>query len=88
MQKKTIRQITSIILLMAMAACFITGIIKWPFLIQTLGISFRQLPMAMITDIHDWSGLLLGLLALIHVIQYRYQVVRMIKLTEHRHNTR
>jgi len=64
-----------------MAICFITGIIKWPFLIQTLGISFRQLPMTLITDLHDLSGLLLGVFTVLHLVQYRKLIRRMVRLS-------
>lgn len=81
MQKRIVRNITSVLLLIAMVICFITGIIKWPFLLQNLGISYRQLPMTLITDIHDWFGVLLGILAVFHVIQYRKLIKRMFHIS-------
>lgn len=79
MQKRDIRFIVSILLLITMGICFITGMIKWPFLLTSLNISYRQLPMTLITDIHDWSGLIAGILAIIHTIQYRKLIIRMMK---------
>jgi hypothetical protein len=46
----------------------ITGIIKWPRLLPWLGISYLKLPMNAITFIHDWSGIIMALLVLIHTI--------------------
>jgi hypothetical protein len=49
-------------------AVFITGIIKWPGQIRLFGISHRNLPMINITLIHDWSGLIMGILVFIHLV--------------------
>ena len=78
MNKKQFRNVISILLLLMMVVCFTTGMIKWPFLIQSLGVSYRDLPMALITDVHDWSGLVAGVLTVLHCIQYRNLIRKMI----------
>ncbi len=55
--------------------CFITGIFKWP----TLYKYFFSWPMKQISIIHDWSGLIMGLLVLIHLIQHWKWIVVMTK---------
>ena len=48
--------------------CFITGLIKWPGLIKIVGVSaYRTLSFSNISMLHDWSGLIMGLLVLIHL---------------------
>lgn len=47
---------------------FITGLIKWPGLIKIIGTSaYRALHVKNISLLHDWSGLIMGLLILIHL---------------------
>ncbi|MCK5333556.1 MAG: DUF4405 domain-containing protein [Candidatus Aenigmarchaeota archaeon] len=48
--------------------CFITGMIKWPGLIKIIGTSaYKILHVKNISLLHDWSGLIMGLLVLIHL---------------------
>ncbi len=71
MKKKTVTRITAFLLLIATVICVVTGIIKWPGLITGLGLTYRQVPMALITDLHDWSGLVMAILAAVHVCQFK-----------------
>ena len=49
-------------------ACFITGLIKWPGLVNTIGVSaYNLLSFKNISRLHDISGLIMGLLVLIHL---------------------
>jgi hypothetical protein len=49
-------------------SCFITGLIKWPGLIRIIGTSnYKILYFGNISRLHDWSGLIMGLLVLIHL---------------------
>lgn len=77
MKRKTVMYITTILLLMSTVICVITGIIKWPGLIMALGLTYRQVPMALITDLHDWSGVLMAVLAAAHMYQFRGLMTRM-----------
>jgi len=47
---------------------FVAGIIKFPGLVKVFGINFGDLPIALISTIHDWSGLTMGILVLIHLL--------------------
>ncbi len=77
MKRRTVMQLTTLILLITTIICAITGLVKWPGLITALGLTFRQVPMTQITSIHDWSGLLMAALAAIHVFQFRGMITRM-----------
>ena len=45
-----------------------TGIIKFPGLIRFFGLTYQQLPMAALSMLHDWSGIILAALVLVHII--------------------
>jgi hypothetical protein len=79
MKRKTVTQITTLLLLISTIICVITGIIKWPGLITGLGLTYRQVPLALITDLHDWSGLLMTILAALHVLQFNGMLKRMVR---------
>ena len=49
--------------------CFITGLIKWPGLIKLIGTSaYKVLHGSNISMLHDMSGLIMGLLVLVHLV--------------------
>ena len=57
--------------------CFITGLIKWPGLIKLIGTSaYKTLHIKNISVLHDWSGLIMGILVLIHLgLHWKWIVV-------------
>ena len=60
--------------------CFITGLIKWPGLIKLIGVSiYKVLHVRNISMLHDWSGLIMGLLVLIHLALHWKWIVCMTK---------
>jgi hypothetical protein len=59
--------------------CGITGIIKWPGLAASLGLSYQSLPMEPLTLIHDWSGLFMCIFAILHVIMHLKWLASMTK---------
>jgi len=60
--------------------CFITGLIKWPGLIRIIGTSaYRTLHFRNISLLHDWSGLIMGLLVIIHLALHWKWIVYMTK---------
>jgi hypothetical protein len=60
---------------------FITGLIKWPGLIKLMGTSaYRTLHFRNISIIHDWSGLMMGLLVVIHLILHWKWIVAVTKI--------
>ena len=60
-------------------AAFMTGLIKWQGLIRLFGLRHKLLPMEAITLLHDWSGVLLGVLVLVHLILHWRWMVCMTK---------
>ncbi len=60
--------------------CFITGLIKWPGLIKLIGTSaYKILHIENISLLHDWSGLIMGLLVLIHLALHWKWIVSVTK---------
>jgi len=56
-------------LAISLFVCFITGLIKWPGLIKIIGTSaYKILYFSNISLLHDWSGLIMGLLVLVHLV--------------------
>jgi hypothetical protein len=56
---------------------FITGILKFTLLLQLTGLSGVIFPSALISDIHDRSGILLGLLVFLHLYLNRTWIISM-----------
>jgi hypothetical protein len=61
------------------AVCFITGLLKFSLLLQVTGLNDVVLPSALISDLHDWSGVLLGLFVLLHLYLSRTWIIGMTK---------
>ena len=68
MNKSLANYIIDISMGIAFIVSFITGILKWPGLLRFLHLNSGNLPMLQITIIHDWSGLIMGILALAHIV--------------------
>jgi len=59
--------------------CFITGILKFTPFLEITGLNNVILPAAYISDLHDWTGLLLGLFVFIHLFINRNWIISMTK---------
>lgn len=59
------------------AVCFVTGLLKFPLLLQISGLYRIVLPSSLISDLHDWSGILLGLFVLVHLYLNRTWIIAM-----------
>jgi Domain of unknown function (DUF4405) len=60
--------------------CFITGLIKWPGLVKMIGVSaYRTLSFGNISMLHDWSGLIMGLFVLVHLVLHWSWIVAVSK---------
>jgi len=53
------------------AVTFITGLFKWTLLVRTLGLTTIVFPVALMSDIHDWAGFLLGIFVAVHLFLNR-----------------
>ena len=69
MDKLKLKYIINVGLLISFVAVFVTGIIKFPGLLASLGIGRSGLPWAQISKVHDWSGLVMGILVFAHLVQ-------------------
>ena len=66
-----IKYIIDIGLIITFFSSFVTGLIKFPGLFQFVGISDLVLPMLQVNLLHEWSGIIMGLLVLMHLILNR-----------------
>ncbi|MGD1004923.1 MAG: DUF4405 domain-containing protein [Methanoregulaceae archaeon] len=58
---------------------FVTGLFKFSLFQRMLGLYELPLPMAFISDIHDWSGLALGVFVAVHLFLNRQWIMTMTK---------
>ena len=79
MKRRTVTHITALLLLISTIICIITGIIKWPGLIPALGLTYQQVPLALMTTIHDWSGMVMMGLIIAHLYQFRAMMKHMVR---------
>lgn len=55
-------------LMASFSICFYTGLLKWPGLVKIIGVSaYNFLQIKNVSLLHDWSGLIMGLLVLVHL---------------------
>jgi hypothetical protein len=54
---------------------FITGLFNWVLLMRVLGLSGIVLPLALMSEIHSWAGLLLGGFVALHLFLNRAWIV-------------
>jgi Domain of unknown function (DUF4405) len=77
MDSKMLKWSVDLALGIMFAICFVTGLLKFPLLLQVTGLYRLILPSALISDLHDWSGILLGLLVLVHLSLNRTWILGM-----------
>ena len=56
---------------------FITGFFKFTLLTRTIGLTDIVLPLAQMSDIHDWSGITLCFLVAVHLFLNRAWILAM-----------
>jgi hypothetical protein len=56
---------------------FITGFFKFTLLMRIFGFTDIVLPLALMSDIHDWSGLALGFFVAAHLFMNRQWIKTM-----------
>lgn len=65
----------------AFLLCAVTGLLKWPGLMSALG--WRHSSPGILTLVHDWSGLALCVLVLVHVAMHWRWLVTMTRKKLH-----
>ena len=58
---------------------FVTGFFKFTLLMRMIGLVDLVLPLALMSDIHDWSGLVLGFFVAAHLVSNRAWIMSMTK---------
>ncbi len=60
--------------------CFITGLVKWPGLVKVIGVpAYKTLYVNGISLVHDWSGIIMGALILVHLVLHWRWIVAVTK---------
>ena len=59
--------------------CFVTGLFKFTIFMRMLGLTGVVMPLALMSDIHDWSGVILGIVVVVHLILNRRWILSMTK---------
>ncbi|HTW96452.1 MAG TPA: DUF4405 domain-containing protein [Candidatus Methylomirabilis sp.] len=71
------RYILNILLMLSFISLLLTGLLKFPELQIFFGLSAYALPWRTISYLHDWSGVVLGVLIIIHLgLHWRWYVER------------
>jgi hypothetical protein len=75
MDSVKLRWLVDLLMGITFFVCFVTGLLKYTVVLQLTGLSNVILPAALISDLHDWSGILLGLFVLLHLILNRRWII-------------
>ncbi len=68
MNRQIAKWLVDIGLLVSFVVCAVTGLFKFTALMRTLGLTGLVFPLALMSDIHDWSGILLIVLVGVHLV--------------------
>lgn len=79
LKRNIVLYLIDIFLLILICISFITGLIKFPGLLRSIGFDYLIIPFNTISIIHDWSGLFMGILIFIHLILHWKWIVQMTK---------
>lgn len=72
---QSVKWFTDIGLLIAFLVCAITGLFKFTLLMRALGLTNLIFPLALMSDIHDWSGIVLIVFVGVHLFMNRHWLV-------------
>ncbi|MFH1474214.1 MAG: DUF4405 domain-containing protein [Candidatus Aenigmatarchaeota archaeon] len=79
-----IKYVVNVGLIIVFFAISVTGLVKFPGLVQYIGMNRGSLPMYEINLIHEWSGVVMVLLVLIHfILNIKWMIVMTKKLLRH-----
>jgi hypothetical protein len=79
MDRNFIRWSLDVIMAVAFTLSFVTGMLKFTLLLRMTGLGRIILPSAGISDLHDWSSVLLGVLVFVHLYLNRAEIMAMTK---------
>jgi len=75
MKTRTLYYLTDLCLAITFAASLVTGLIKFPNLLNTLGLDHRRMQAYGLNFIHDWAGILLIALVVLHLLLHSKWIV-------------
>jgi cytochrome b subunit of formate dehydrogenase len=75
MDRQLVKWCVDLAMGIAFLVSFITGLLKLTLLLRVLGLTFVMLPLARISDIHDWSGIVLGCCVAVHLFLNRRWII-------------
>ena len=67
MRRDLLIYLVDIGLLISFLLVAITGIIKFPGLLSVFGIGYGSIPISGLSKLHDWSGVAMSILVLMHL---------------------
>ena len=68
MDKSKVKYLIDLGLAAAFICSFLTGLVKFPAVREAFLLTRRVLPYTEINLVHDWAGLLMGVLILLHLL--------------------
>jgi hypothetical protein len=68
LKKPFINYVLDMALVVTFTTTFITGIIKFPEFLNTIGVSQADMPMYELSLLHDWGAIFMGIIILAHII--------------------
>lgn len=77
MNRQVLKWFVNLAMGIAFLSSFLTGFFKFTILTRAFGLTDIILPLALMSDIHDWSGITLCLLVLVHLVLNRAWILSM-----------
>jgi hypothetical protein len=87
MNLQVVKWVVDLAMGVAFLASFITGMFKFTYFMRLFGLTSLVLPIAQMSNLHDWSGLLLGLFVAVHLILNRGWIMAMTRKVLFRNKT-
>ena len=77
MNMQVVKWCVNLVMGMIFLLSAVTGFFKFTLLVRTFGLSGVVLPIALMSDIHDWSGIVLCCLVAVHLFLNRAWILSM-----------
>lgn len=77
MNRQVLKWCVNLAMGIVFVSSFVTGFFKFTILTRAFGLTDIILPLALMSDIHDWSGITLCLLVLVHLVLNRAWILSM-----------
>ena len=77
MNRQVLKWFVNLAMGIVFVSSFVTGLFKFTILTRAFGLTDIILPAALMSNIHDWSGLTLSLLVMVHLFLNRAWILLM-----------